>query len=448
LLFTAPMLRWFGVATPDPDEVNPRLARVPVLKYVTASRVRFFVIGGITATLAAQALVLPILASNFGVISLVSPLSNLLAELLMLPLVSLSFAAGVLGPLALPLNLLLQPLAWTLLEVARWSANAPVLEWGAVSALGLVAYYAAVMGVWLMLIGAIRPHQAALIMLAGVLVTAIPWRARDAQVIYFDVGQGDSTLIRLPAGDILIDGGGTPQSDYDVGARVMIPALRSLGVRALTVIATHADTDHIEGLIPVVQHFKVSSLIIGHDKPGGEDEGWDALINAARAKNVPIRAVQRGMALDLGQAKLQFLNPPPNPFPENNWNSVAFTLEYKAKNGVSRRLLFSGDAPTEVEETMNPGALDVLKLGHHGSRFSTGDTLLRRTQPRVVIISSGADNRYGHPAKDVLERLKPFKPLVFRTDRDGAITYNLERGGVLTLASSALAGRFGEPGRR
>ncbi len=448
VLFVPPMLRVLRAPKLEPDEINSRLARVPLLKHLTTARVQVFAIGGVVATLAAQMLTLPIVAGNFGVISLVSPLSNLLAELLMLPLVTLSFVAGVLGPLAVVINLVVQPLAWLLLEMARLSAALPVLEWGQISLVGLMAYYAVVVGVWLALIGAIRPYQALMVLLAGVLVTLIPWRARDAQVVYFDVGQGDATLIRLPVGDILIDGGGTPQSDFDVGTRVMIPALRSLGVRALTVVATHADTDHVEGLNAVLEHFKISSLIIGHDKPSGEDVVWDALMQTARAKSIPIRAVQRGMMWDLGDAKLNFLNPPPKPFPEDNWNSVAFALEYTSRNGVLKRLLFNGDVPTEVEDTMNPGVLDVLKLGHHGSRFSTGDVLLRRTQPRVAIVSSGASNRYGHPSQAVFERLKVFKPLVFRTDRDGAITYNLETGGISTVTSSSLAGQFGEPGQR
>jgi competence protein ComEC len=110
--------------------------------------------------------------------------------------------------------------------------------------------------------------------------------------------------------------------------------------------------------------------------------------------------------------------------------------------------LFLGDASSEIEETMNPGSLDVFKLAHHGSRFSTSQTLLRRTQPSAVVISSGSDNTYGHPSAVVLERLKAFRPLVFRTDRDGAIVYSLTTGGVRTLMRDPEAGTLGQAGQR
>jgi competence protein ComEC len=407
------------------------------------ARVRYWAIGVVVTTLAAQTLTLPLVASGFGQVALVSPISNLFAELLMLPLVVLSFVAGVLGQFALMVNILVQPLAWLLLEGAQLFARVPVLEWGMISATGYVAFYAVLFGGYAALAGWIRPYQMLVVALAAIVVTGLPTRTR-AEVVYLDVGQGDSTLIRLPVGDILVDGGGTPQSDFDIGEHVVVPALRALGVRALTVVATHGDADHVEGLNAVLRHFKISSLMIGDDKLAGEDAVWDELMATAKSKNIPIRTVARGMDWRLGEAQLRFLHPaPPYAQDDDNLNSVAFSLEYK-----QRRLLFLGDASSEIEETMNPGTLDVFKLAHHGSRFSTSQTLLRRTQPRAVVISSGSDNTYGHPSAMVLERLKAFRPLVFRTDRDGAIVYSLATGGFRTLMNDLEAGSFGLPGRR
>jgi competence protein ComEC len=406
-------------------------------------RVRYWTIGVVVTTLAAQSLTLPLVASSFGQVALVSPFSNLFAELLMLPLVVLSFVAGILGQAALVVNFLVQPLAWLLLEGAQLFARVPVVEWGMISATGYVAFYAVLFGIYAALLGWIRPYQMLAVALAAIVVTALPTRIR-AEVVYLDVGQGDSTLIRLPVGDILVDGGGTPQSDFDIGARVVVPALRALGVRALTVVATHGDADHVEGLNAVLRHFKVSSLIIGDDKVAGEDAVWDELMTTAQSKNIPIRAVARGMDWRLGEAQIRFLHPaPPYAKDDDNLNSVAFSLEYN-----NRRLLFLGDASSDIEETMNPGSLDVLKLAHHGSRFSTGETLLRRTQPNAVVISSGSDNTYGHPSAVVLARLKAFRPLVFRTDRDGAIVYSLITGGVRTLMRDPEVGTLGQAGQR
>jgi competence protein ComEC len=443
VFFVPPMLAVLRLKSPDENDLNPRFASIWGLKFLTLTRVRFWVVGIVVTTLAAQTLTLPLTASSFGLIPMISPISNLVAELLMLPLVIFSFIAGLLGSAGWIINLVVQPLAWLLLEAAKFFANAPVLEWGSVSALGYVAFYASIAALYAALVGWLRPYQMLAVMLAAVLVTALPNRTH-AEIIYLDVGQGDATLIRLPVGDILVDGGGTPQSDFDMGARVVVPALRSLGVKSLTVIATHGDADHIEGLNAVLRHFFVSSLIIGHDKPVGEDAVWDELIATAKSRNISIRVVGRGMQWKLGAATIQFLHPaPPYDQTDDNLNSVAFSLEYNNK-----RLLFLGDAPSAVEETMNPGGLDVLKLAHHGSRFSTGQTLLRRTMPKAVVISSGADNTYGHPSKDVLERLKPYQPLAFRTDRDGAITYSLETGIWRTLMQNPEAGLLGQPTQR
>jgi competence protein ComEC len=431
VLFVPPTMR--ALRQTEPQDV-PRWS---------LTRVRYWAIGVVVTTLAAQTLTLPLVASSFGQVALVSPISNLFAELLMLPLVVLSFVAGVLGQLSGVVNWAVQPLAWLLLEGAQLFARVPVVEWGMISATGYVAFYAVLFGIYATLLGWIRPYQMLAVALAAIVVTALPTRTR-AEVVYLDVGQGDSTLIRLPVGDILVDGGGTPQSDFDIGARVVVPALRALGVRTLTVVATHGDADHIEGLNAVLRHFKVSSLIIGDDKLAGEDAVWDELMATAQSKNIPIRTVARGMDWRLGEAQIRFLHPaPPYAKDDDNLNSVAFSLEYN-----NRRLLFLGDASSEIEETMNPGSLDVFKLAHHGSRFSTSQTLLRRTQPSAVVISSGSDNTYGHPSAVVLERLKAFRPLVFRTDRDGAIVYSLTTGGVRTLMRDPEAGTLGQAGQR
>jgi hypothetical protein len=107
-----------------------------------------------------------------------------------------------------------------------------------------------------------------------------------------------------------------------------------------------------------------------------------------------------------------------------------------------------GDTPGEIEQEMHPGPLDVLKVAHHGSRFSTSENLLDATRPKAAIISSGASNTYGHPSQTVLERLTAHRISVYRTDRDGAINYNLETGLIQVEAQNPRTGEPGTPGRR
>jgi competence protein ComEC len=399
---------------------------------------------GLAATLGAQAFTMPLAASSFGIVPPASPLSNLIVEPLMTLLVPLGFLAALAGPFGTIINLLVHPLVWIVLETAKLFSQLPIIEWGHISSTGMLAYFAGVTALALVAHRRLAISSALLVVLAAITATTALGARPHAEIIYLDVGQGDSSLIRLPAGDILVDGGGTVRSNYDLGRNVLVPALRNLGIKHLrAVIATHADTDHVEGLNAVLERIPVDVLIVGDDKAAGIDPVWDQLKSTTRAKHVQIQTVRRGANWKLGEASLHFHGPTFKMQPEDNSNSVAFTLEYHG-----RHALFLGDTPGEIEQEMHPGPLEVLKVAHHGSRFSTSENLLDQTHPKAAIISSGASNTYGHPSQTVLERLKAHRIPVFRTDRDGAIIYNLETGELLATAQNPHAGEPGTPGRR
>ena len=255
--------------------------------------------------------------------------------------------------------------------------------------------------------------------------TFTPAPHSDAEIVFLDVGQGDSTLIRLPhRTEILVDGGGTPFSDFDVGENTVVPSLRALGVDELElVIASHADTDHIEGLASVLRELPVGGLVIGY--PSGDSEAFGALIDAAETHGVPITEVRRGEVLNIGDARLDILNPPMQPFEASNDNSVAFVL-----NALGSKALFLGDLPSEIEDTLAVPDVDVLLVAHHGSRFSTSDALLTAAKPEQAVLSYGRSN-YGHPNPDVLERLKTSGVAVFATHEAGAV--RLPLGGTVKI---------------
>ena len=399
---------------------------------------------GLAATLGAQAFTMPLAASSFGIVPPASPLSNLIVEPLMTLLVPLGFLAALAGPFGNLINLLVHPLVWVVLETAKLFAQLPIIEWGHISSAGMIAYFAGITALALAAHRRLAVSSALLVILAAITATTALGMRNRAEIVYLDVGQGDSSLIRLPAGDVLVDGGGTVRSDYDLGRKVLVPALRNLGVKHLrAVIATHADTDHIEGLNAVLERIPVDVLIVGDDKAPGNDPVWDQLKNSARAQRVQIQTVRRGANWKLGAATLHFHGPRFQMQPEDNSNSVAFTLAYHGKHA-----LFLGDTPGEIEQEMHPGPLDVLKVAHHGSRFSTNENLLDQTHPKAAIISSGASNTYGHPSQTVLERLTAHRIPVYRTDRDGAITYDLETGSIRVEDQNAHSGEPGTPGRR
>ncbi|MGI8747510.1 MAG: ComEC/Rec2 family competence protein [Deinococcus sp.] len=372
----------------------------------------------LAATVLAELATLPVVASSFGQLPLASLPANLLAEPLMAALVPLGFLSGLLGPLSLPLNWLNLPLARLLLGVADLFGRAPVLHWGSVSAAGFAAYALFAASVALALGGRLRWRTAALVTLLCVLGTSLPARLSPLrEMVYLDVGQGDSTLIRAGGLRVLIDGGGTPRGDYDVGARTVVPALRALGVNALdVVVATHADSDHIEGLSSVLRLMPVGELWIGQRKRG--DPVLTALLDAATERRVPIREVRRGDGVTSGDISLRVLWPKGPPWSTaDNDNSVVIRLD-----SPHWHTAVLGDLPDPAETYLGVGQLDLLKAAHHGSRFSSGETFLAETRPQNAVISVGR-NSYGHPNPELLGRLRVRGIRVWRTDEVGTIRW-------------------------
>ena len=179
-------------------------------------------------------------------------------------------------------------------------------------------------------------------------------------------------------------------------------------------VATHADADHIEGLISVLRLIPVGELWIGERR--ADNPVLTALFAAAAARHVPVREVRRGDSVQSGDIALNVLWPKGPPWSTvSNDNSVAIEL-------VSPRFrtAFMGDLADPAEEILSVGKLDLLKLAHHGSRFSSGETFLTETQPQNAVISVGR-NTYGHPNRDLLLRLTARNVKVWRTDQVGSV---------------------------
>ena len=375
---------------------------------------------GLSATVLAEAATLPVSAGSFHQVSLVNLPANLLAEPLMAALVPLGFLSGLLGPLAGPLNALTGLLGGLLLNLAAFAGRLPVLPWGSVGAAGLCAYAVFALAGVLWLTGRLPARGLFLVTLLCVLGTALPARLfPPREVVYLDVGQGDSTLLRLDGLSVLVDGGGTPHSDYDVGAGTVVPALRAMGVNHLdVVVATHADSDHIEGLSSVLRLLPVGELWIGQRKRG--DPVLDDVLAAAKERGVPVREVRRGDTVRAGRDSLTVLWPEGAPWSEaDNENSVAVRLD-----APGFRTAVLGDLPDPIEGELGLGALNVLKTAHHGSRFSSDDAFLNQVRPHDAVISVGR-NTYGHPNPDLLARLAARGVRVWRTDLSGTIRWPL-----------------------
>jgi beta-lactamase superfamily II metal-dependent hydrolase len=245
---------------------------------------------------------------------------------------------------------------------------------------------------------------------------------RELTVTVLDIGQGDAILVRGPTGvTMLVDGG------PDRGVLRELGAVLPLYTRTLdAVVATHPDKDHIGGLPDVFQNYEVKNFI----EPGvANDTGAaKALAAAASAEEGLTHTIaRRGTRFDLGGGAYADVLYPDRDVSklETNMGSVTMRLVYGATS-----FMLTGDLTTDIEDWLlvldkNDGALDVdvLKAGHHGSKYSTSAAWLAALSPASVAISVGAHNSYGHPTPEVLSRVEAEGAEVLRTDKEGRITF-------------------------
>jgi competence protein ComEC len=243
--------------------------------------------------------------------------------------------------------------------------------------------------------------------------------SQNLTIVFIDVGQGDSILLLLPnAKTVLIDGG-ERQSSEQVLATLMEHDVSRIDV----MVATHPHADHIGGLIDVIN----SNVSVGEVMDSGQlhtTQTFEDLLDAIDAKQIPLTSVKEGDLIELDTSvQLKVLNPGETLYEgedEINNNSVVIKLTYGNFSA-----LFTGDMEEHNEQRITNKQIDVdvLKAGHHGSRFSSTDTFLQVVSPEVAVISSGENNTYGHPHKEALERIESAgAEHVFRTDLNGTIT--------------------------
>jgi competence protein ComEC len=250
--------------------------------------------------------------------------------------------------------------------------------------------------------------------------TAAPAPVPGLRVTVLDVGQGDAILLQPAAAPaVLIDGG--PPGDGLAGK------LADAGVERLgAVVVSHDQSDHVGGVEEILGRLPVARLV--YARSGRQ------LLEAARAVGAaPVRAVA-GNELRSGALALEVLWPPPEllaePAPGVDPNQLALVLLARWRDFT---MLLTADAEAEAVP-LDPGPLDLLKVAHHGSDDAGLAALLERTRPRLAVISVGADNSYGHPTAGTLATLATHGVRTLRTDRDGAVTIDVDRG-VVTVGT-------------
>ena len=233
-------------------------------------------------------------------------------------------------------------------------------------------------------------------------------------VYYIDVGQGDMSLIKYKDEAILIDTGNNINNYYIDNVLIFF---KSIGVNNIdSIIISHGDSDHIGNTEYLIDNIKVNKVILNNDT---FNELENDLIKYLNKKN--IKYYNNIQYLNIKNNKLYFLNT--IKYDNENDNS---NINYLKLNKFN--FLFMGDAGIEVEEDLkelyNLKNIDVLKVGHHGSKTSSSEEFIGEINPKYSIISVGKNNRYGHPNKEVLDNLKNTK--IYRTDQDGSIMFKIK----------------------
>jgi competence protein ComEC len=241
---------------------------------------------------------------------------------------------------------------------------------------------------------------------------------------------------------ILIDGGST--SKNNVGRYQIIPFLKYKGIGKLdAVILTHEDKDHMSGILEVMDDMErggisIGGLILPEVGESSRGENYHLLEKRASELGIAVSYINLGESFNLGNASFTCLNPELGMVTEeaNAYSTVLYMkygkftalftgdMEKEGLDHVKNVLKASQDSPTDI----CPGDITLLKVAHHGSRYTTDEEFLSLTHPSIALISCGRDNSYGHPHQELLRRLNQINAKLYRTDTSGEITVTYEDG--------------------
>lgn len=245
-------------------------------------------------------------------------------------------------------------------------------------------------------------------------------KANQARFVALDIGQGDALYVRTPSGhDLLIDGGPNART-ADLLKAQMLPGDKKIDA----VFATHLDADHSGGLASVIEATAIEKFLYNGAEP--KTKTAQNLFDVLKKKAIKPTILSRGMRIQSDGWFADVLWPPAD-FQSTQTNEEGIVLRLRTEKET---ILLTADISEEIEELLlerhTPLTSAVLKVGHHGSKTSSSGNFLAAVGADTAVISVGANNRYGHPTSDALERLADFGLKIFRTDEAGAVSIPLK----------------------
>jgi competence protein ComEC len=364
----------------------------------------------------------PFLLLHFGSVPIYSVFANALAAPAVAPLLGLAFAASALEPVFPSVAAGLAWLnGWLAAYLALCARLIGALPYAEVSTTTVVLAFACLTAAVVTARRARPPRAPRLAALLALVVLVVAgWKLtqpsarlpppKGLRMTFLDVGQGDSTLIEVPEGSIVVDEG-PPEAE-------VADQLRRLGVRRLAVLVlTHPSRDNIGGAEKIVRELEVG-LVLEPDLPFPNPFGEPALSHA-RKRRIPVVVTRAGRDLSLGRLRVRVLWPDGRASPADDPNDHATVL--LVSYGEVDALL-PADAESNVVGRLNVPPVEIVKVGHHGSADDGLPELLDRLRPSVAVVSVGERNDYGHPAPSTVAALAAVRGLaVYRTDEDGRI---------------------------
>lgn len=270
--------------------------------------------------------------------------------------------------------------------------------------------------------------------------STISTEAEDKQddllnIYFFDIGQGDCTILTQGEHSMIIDAG-----DNNKGTAVQA-YLEYLGIESLDyAILTHPDADHIGGMDVVLYKFDCDTILMPDKEVNTRT--YDDVIQSMKSKNETAIHPEVGETYEFGDAEFTILAPLKK-YSDNNNNSIVLRLTHGENT-----FLFTGDAEEPAEEDMLEAntdlKADVLKAGHHGSNTATSDAFLEAVSPDYAVISCGEGNKYGHPHAEVLNKFRTEGITIYRTDEQGTIVATSDGEAITWNTSPSDSWQVGE----
>lgn len=232
----------------------------------------------------------------------------------------------------------------------------------------------------------------------------------NLNVYFINVGQADCILIQNNDENMLIDAGNNEDGEK------LVKYFKTLGITKFKyIVGTHPHEDHIGGLDDIINEFEIEEVLLPDAYT--TTKTFEEVLDAIESKNLEITVPEINSNIDLGEAKIKVIYTESNPDDLND-ASIVLRLDFGESS-----FLFTGDATTRVEKQILDKELkvDVYKVAHHGSSYSNSKVFLDKVNPKYGIISCEKDNSYGHPHKEVIERLNHQKVTIYKTYEDGTI---------------------------